>query len=67
VINPWERSVLLGGTESRRWLLHPAQFAGFTVPAATSTDPGLLKVGLTHLGPSTDAGYVDVVYRDAYF
>jgi hypothetical protein len=67
VINPQLRTVLLGGTASRRWLLNPAHFAGFTVPAARGSQPGLLKVGVTHQGPSTETGWVEVTYRDAYF
>lgn len=57
-----------GGSASRRYLLNPAQFTGFDIPAASFHGvPGSLTVGLTHAGPSTDPGRVEVTYRNAWF
>lgn len=71
VIDPVTPSVLLGGTASRRHLLNPANFASFFVPPAPSSGsasgPGVLIVGLTHEGPVTATGTLEVNYRDAWF
>lgn len=68
VIDPSAPWVLLGGTAARRQLLNPAQFGGFSVPpAAPNGQPGVLSVGLTHTGAITDTGYVEAVFRSAWF
>ncbi len=68
-INPLEPSVLLGGTASRRWLLNPAEFNGFAIPAADprSNQPGRVNVGLTHTGGFDVDGYATATFSDAYF
>ena len=68
-LDPSEPAVLLGGTASRRWLLNPAEFGAFYIPAADpATDqPGWLSVGLTHEGAADDAGYLTATFADAYF
>lgn len=68
-IDPREPAVLLGGTASRRWLLNPAQFAGFAIPAAdpATNQPGYLAVGLTHDGEAAAGGYLTATFADAYF
>lgn len=68
-LDPSEPAVLLGGTASRRWLLNPAEFAGFYVPAAdpATNQPGRLSVGLTHEGGTEDTGYLTATFADAYF
>lgn len=68
VIDPSAPSVLLGGTASRRHLLSPANFRGFTIPGSRSGDnPGVLSVGLTHTGSSNSIGTVSATYRSAWF
>lgn len=68
-IDPREPAVLLGGTASRRWLLNPAEFAAFSVPAADprTNQPGRLNVGLTHEGGFDAGGYALAYISDAYF
>lgn len=67
VIDPSTPTVLLGGTASRRELLNPAEFQGFYVPPRRNGRPGELSVGLSHSGPATDTGWVEVRFRDAWF
>lgn len=70
-IDPAALSVQLvnaGGSASRRYLLNPSQFTGFDIPPASFNGvPGSLTVGLTHAGPATDPGFVEVTYRNAWF
>lgn len=66
VIDPAAPSVLLEGTASRRHLLNPAQFAGFSIPGV-DVDDGHLSVGITHEGESTAGGYVTATFREAWF
>lgn len=67
VIDPSDPSVLYGGTATRRELLYPANFEEFTVPGGKGGAPGALTVGLSHSGAITAAGWLDVVYRSAWF
>lgn len=68
VIDPSAPSVLLGGSASRRHLLAPADFQGFAVPPAENPDtPGVLSLGLTHLGAMTATGYLEARFRPAWF
>lgn len=68
-IDPSMPSVLLGGTASRRWLLNPAEFNGFYVPAGDpfTGQSGTLNVGISHQGASDTGGYATVTFADAYF
>ena len=61
--------MLLGGTASRRWLLNPAESAGFAIPAADprTNQPGRVNVGLTHTGGFDVDGYATATFADAYF
>lgn len=67
VVDPSHPSVLLDGTASRRYLLNPAEFAGFYIPAASGSDGGVLRVGLTHDGATTMGGYATATFRPAWF
>jgi hypothetical protein len=67
VITPAAPSVALGGLANRRELLYPADFAAFAIPPSTGDTPGALGVGLSHTGPSSAGGHLDVVYRYAWF
>jgi hypothetical protein len=67
VVDPTVRSVLVDDTVSQRWKLNPSNFSGFVIPAADQNGPGYLSVGLSHAGPLTDAGYVQIDYRDTWF
>lgn len=67
VVDPAAPSVLLGGVTSRRELLYPANFDEFAIPGATNGTPGSLSIALTHSGASTATGYVQVVYKNAWF
>lgn len=68
VIKPEETSVLLQGTTSRRHLLNPADFRGFSIPPMpnlTTREPGVLTVGLTHEGPPSATGRIRARWRSA--
>lgn len=67
VIDPSAPSVLFNGTTTRRELLYPANFDGFNVPGAINGVNGTLSVGLTHAGAASATGYVQAVYKSAWF
>lgn len=67
VIDPSVPSVMLGGTTDRRSKMLAANFADFAIPGASGGTPGSLSVSFYHAGPVTDAGFVDVTYRYAWW
>lgn len=66
-VEPASPSVILNGTSSKRELLYPSNFEAFNVPPAVAGAPGELQVSLAHSGASTTGGYLQAIYRAAWF
>jgi len=62
VINPDSTYVFLNGTANRSYLTYPANFQDFTIQPGSS-----MTVGLSHLGASSDAGYLQTTHRPAWW
>lgn len=62
VINPESTYVSLNSTTNRSYLVYPANFQDFVIQPGST-----LRVSLSHLGASSDAGYLRTSYRPAWW